>query len=44
MPFPLAAWRFLMSFFTLKISICWSVSSLDDMVAICSGSLLDSMQ
>ena len=26
-PLPLAAVRFLMSFLTLKISICWSVSS-----------------
>ena len=32
-PLPLAAWRFLMSFFTLKISICWSVSSSLGMVA-----------
>ena len=33
-PFPLAASRFLMSFLTLNISICWSSSSFDDMVAV----------
>lgn len=33
-PLPLAAVRFLMSFLTLKISICWSVSSSVGMVGI----------
>lgn len=33
-PFPLAASRFLISFLTLKISICWSVSSEEDIVAV----------
>ena len=33
-PFPFAASRFLMSFLTLNISICWSSSSFDDMVTV----------